>query len=119
MNEEIAKSVKKFHDVDDSNNNINDDSNDDNNNNAFDVGKLHGDAAGLDDVANDYHDHHDDDSDYRYDGFVTRKLHRNATELDDVGDDYCGHDHQYEANKLLMMLQDLMLLMIMIRNLML
>ena len=77
---------KKFHDVDDRKNDSDDDE--------FDSKKLYGDAAELNDVDEEYYDHHHHDgSDDIDDGFDATKFHGNASEIDDVDDDYYDCDY--------------------------
>ena len=69
---------KKFHNADDSLDSSDD--SDDNNDKKFDVRKLHGDSAELDDIDHNYYEHNDGSDD---DEFDTRKFHGDARALDD------------------------------------
>ena len=81
---------KKFRDLHNSNNDTNDYSNydidGDSHGEEFDIRKIYGNFAGLDDV-DDYHGY-DDDND---DAFDARKFQRNAAE-------FCDDDHDDEED---------------------
>ena len=79
----------KFHDVDDSDDDSNHDSNDDNDGEEFNIREFHGDAAGLDDLDDDYYDNHDDE-------FGPKKFHGNAVELD-IDFDYDDYNEEFNG----------------------
>ena len=104
-NQKVCNICKKFYGVDESDDD------------KFNARKFHGDASGFDDF-DDYYGHNDDNDDSNdSDKLDARKFYDNAVGLDEVDDDYYDYnDSKFGVRKFLVILQNLLMLMIMMRH---